>query len=189
VAQSLTLGPSVSHSSGHVTNVHPMQSRSKSGISKPKNILSLTMHMSESEPTSFKEVFSHPKWKVAMTDEFNALISNDTWELVPPHYAYNLVVSKWLFQMKYNFDGSLERYKARLIAAENHQRAGVNFHDTFAPVVCPATFHLIVSLTITHHWPIRRLDVKNAFLHGILTEKVYMCQPPGFIDLNFPHHM
>ena len=73
-AQSFPLGPSVSHSSVLVTNVLPMQTRSKSSISKPKNILSLTTHMSESKPTSFKEAISHPKRKAAMIDEFNALI-------------------------------------------------------------------------------------------------------------------
>jgi len=86
-----------------------------------------------------------------MTDEFNALISNDTWELVPSTYAHNLVASKWVFRINYNSDGSLERYKARLVAAGNHQQAGIQFYDAFAHVARPATICLVLSIAIACH--------------------------------------
>jgi len=131
-------------------------------------------------------------WKCSNTmlkNQTMLIISNDTWELVPPNYAHNLVSSKWVFWIKYNSDGSLECDKARLVAASNHQQAYNDFHDTFAPIIRPATIRLILSLAVTNHWSIRQLDVENAFLHSLLTEKVYTREPPGFIDSCFPSHV
>ena len=163
--------------------------RDRSSILKPKHILSLATGSSESEPSSFKEAMCHPKWKTTMFDEFDALISNNTCKFVPYTNAHNLLVSKWVLSIKYNSDGSLTRYKARLVAVGNHQQAGIDYHDTFAPVVHPATIHLVLSLDVTHKRPIHQLDVKNAFLHGVLTETVYMRQPPDFTDPHFPSHV
>ena len=172
-----------------ISNVHPMQTRFKSGIVKPTPVLSLVTSSAESEPSSFKEALSRNQWKATMIDEFNALISNNTWELGPTSAAHNLVASKWVFQIKYKYDQSLERYKARLVVAGNHQQVGIDLHETFAPVVRPATIRLVLSIKVTHNWPIRQLDIKNVFLHGLLTKNVYMCQPPDFVDPNFPTHV
>ena len=119
----------------------------------------------------------------------NALISKETWKLVPPTDAHNLVASEWVFWIKYNYDGSLEHYKARLIVVGNHQEVGIDFHDTFASVVCPAIVCLVWSIDITNHWYVLQVDVKNASFHGLFPEKVYMWQPPCFVDPHFPTHV
>ena len=124
-----------------------------------------------------------------MANEFNVLMANDTWELVPYNSAQNFVASKWVYRIKYKSDGSIKRYKARLVATSNHQQAGIDFHETFSPVVRPATIHLVLSIALSNRWLIRQLDVKNVFLHGILTEQVYMRQPLGFTDSHFPNHL
>ena len=119
-----------------------------------------------------------------MNEEYNALIANDTWVLVPRPSGANVVRSMWLFKQKFNVDGSLSlsRYKARLLANGPSQQQGIDCDETFSLVVKPTTIRIVLSLAISRHWPIHQLDVKNAFLHGHLQETVYMYQPPGFND-------
>ncbi|GKC82756.1 ribonuclease H-like domain-containing protein [Tanacetum coccineum] len=140
-------------------------------------------------PKSLFFALSDPNWRDAMYDEYNALIKNGTWILVPKPPNVNVVRSMWLFRHKYHADGSLSRYKARLVANGGTQQLGVYFDDTFSPVVKPATIRTVLSLALSRNWPIHQLDVKNAFLNGDLSETVYMYQPPGFVDVHFPHHV
>ncbi|GKF00774.1 ribonuclease H-like domain-containing protein [Tanacetum coccineum] len=88
----------------------------------------------------------------------------------------------WLYKYKYNADESLSRYKARLVANGHSQQQGIDCDETFSPVVKPATIRTVLSLAVSRQWPIHQLDVKNEFLHGHLTETVYMHQPLGFTD-------
>nr|GEV28655.1 ribonuclease H-like domain-containing protein [Tanacetum cinerariifolium] len=118
-----------------------------------------------------------------MCDEYKALIDNNTWVLVPRPPNVSIVRSMWLYKHKYNTDGSLNRYKARLVANGRSQQHGIDYDETFSPVVKPATIRIVFSLVISRQWPIHQLDVKNASLHGHLTKTVYMHQPPGFTDL------
>jgi hypothetical protein len=124
-----------------------------------------------------------------MQDEYNALIQNGTWQLVSSATSQNVIGCKWVFKLKRKPDGSIDRYKARLVAKGYHQRPGVDFDDTFSPVVKPATIRLLLSLAVSYKWQVTQLDISNAFLHGYLDETVYMAQPPGFVDPNRPDHV
>ncbi|GJX37179.1 ribonuclease H-like domain-containing protein [Tanacetum coccineum] len=99
-----------------------------------------------------------------------------------------MVRSMWLFKHKFHVDGTLSHYKARLVANGSSQQLGVDFDETFSPVVKPATIRTVLSLAVSRKWPIHQLDVKNAFLNGDLSETVYMHQPPAFVDAMFPNH-
>ncbi|KAJ0970933.1 hypothetical protein J5N97_018892 [Dioscorea zingiberensis] len=119
-----------------------------------------------------------------METEYSALMKNRTWHLVQPQKGMNLIDCKWVFKLKRRADGSIDRYKARLVAKGFKQRYGIDYDDTFSPVVKSATIRVVLSLAISKGWNLRQLDVQNAFLHGILEEDVFMKQPPGFED---PH--
>lgn len=118
-----------------------------------------------------------------------ALRANNTWSLVPATPSTNLVGCRWVFKTKLKADGSLDRLKARLVAKGFHQKQGVDFHETFSPVIKPGSIRTVLTVAVVCNWPVRQLDVKNAFLHGILHESVFMVQPPGFIDPAFPNHL
>jgi len=124
-----------------------------------------------------------------MQAEITALASNNTWTLVPRRSDMNLVSSKWVFKIKTRSDGSIERYKGRLVARGFTQLPGLDYDETFSPVVKHGTIRLILTLGLSHGWSIKQLDVSNAFLHGDLQERVYLSQPPGFEDSSHPHHV
>lgn len=124
-----------------------------------------------------------------MTDELNALIDNNTWYLVPRTSAMNIIRCMWIFKHKTKAEGSLERYKARLVCDGRSQQVGVDCDKTFSWVVKSATIRAILSLALSNGWDISQLDVKNAFLHGHLSTTVYMHQLMGFRDPSLPHHV
>jgi hypothetical protein len=183
-------------STGATTTAEPLQTgreapmcpitRLQHGITKPKTYtdgairwgMMSTVH--GEEPVSVEEAFQDERWVQAMNSEYQALIKNNTWHLVPPPAGKNVIGCKWVFKIKRKADGSVDRYKGRLVAKGYKQRYGIDYEDTFSPVVKAATIQLILSIAVSKGWSLRQLDVQNAFLHGILDEEVYMHQPPGY---------
>ncbi|CAH9134814.1 unnamed protein product [Cuscuta epithymum] len=140
------------------------------------------------EPASVKEALRDPRWQSAMEEEMAALRRNQTWTLVP-RTSQTPITCKWLFRIKRHADGSVARFKARLVARGFLQQPGRDYAETFSPVTKPATIRIILSLALSRQWPLRQLDVNNAFLHGSLSEEVYMVQPAGFVDSAHPKHV
>ncbi|GJT33626.1 ribonuclease H-like domain-containing protein [Tanacetum coccineum] len=140
-------------------------------------------------PKSLFVALSDPSWRDAMYDEYNALIKNSTWILVSKPPNVNVVRSMWLFQHKYHADGSLSRYKARLVTNRRSHQFSVDCGNTFSPMVKPAAIRTVRSLALSRNWPIHQLDVKNSFLNGDLSKTVYIYQLAGFVDARFPHHV
>ncbi|GKA64595.1 ribonuclease H-like domain-containing protein [Tanacetum coccineum] len=121
-------------------------------------------------PKSPSVALSDPHWRDAMYDEYNALIKNDTWILVSKPPNVNVVRSMWLFRHKYHANGSLSRYKARLVANGRNQQYGVDCSDPFSSVAKPATIRTVLSLALARNWHVHQLDVKNAFFNGDIFE-------------------
>lgn len=115
-----------------------------------------------------------------MQTEMAALAQNHTWDLVPLPSGKSTVGCKWVFVIKYLFDGSIDRYKTCLVAKGFTHVPGKDFGTTFAPVARLTFVRLLISLAASHSWPLHQLDVKNAFLDGDLLETIYMAPPPGF---------
>lgn len=99
----------------------------------------------------------------------------------------NIVGSKWVYRIKRKADGSVDRYKARLVAKGFHQQEGVDFWETYSPVIKPITIRTVLPIAVSSGWAIKQVDVSNAFLHGFLNETVYMSQPAGFVYPQLPN--
>jgi histone deacetylase 1/2 len=118
------------------------------------------------EPHSVDEALQDPKWVTAMNSEHKALMHNKTWHLVPPPKGKNIIDCKWVYKVKRKADGTIDRYKAQLVAKGFKQRYGIDYEDTFSPVVKATTIRLILSIVVSKDWSLRQLDVHNAFLQG-----------------------
>lgn len=133
----------------------------------------------ETEPFSYSQATSVPAWQDAMNKKFDAVDANRTWDIVPPPSGKKPIGCKWVYKIKYKDDGSVERYKARLVIWGDTQVEGVNFTETFSPVIKMSTVKCLVVVAIKHSWFLSQLYVNNAFLHGNLDEEVYMKLPQG----------
>ncbi|KAG8472686.1 hypothetical protein CXB51_034612 [Gossypium anomalum] len=133
----------------------------------------------EQVPTSIAEALKDPKWRRAVEEEICALEKNATWTITDLPQGKKAVGCKWIFAVKYNSNGSIQRYKARLVARGFTQTYGIDFTETFAPVAKLNTIRVLLSLAVNCDWKLHQLDVKNAFLNGKLEEEVYTQLPPG----------
>ena len=163
-----------------------MVTRRKAGIVKP-NPRYANIATVDDMPRSVRSALRDPAWFQAMQEEFDALRRNGTWELVPRPLRAHVITGKWIFKNKFHADGTLERRKARWVVRGFSQRPGLDFDQTFSPVVKPATIRTVLHLAAARDWPVHQLDVKDAFLHGDLTEQVYYQQPSGFVDPTMPN--
>lgn len=168
---------------------HAMSTRSKHGISKPKQILSLHAQTQSPLPKSYLKALDDPNWNPAMNVEYDAFIKNKTFDLVPRPPNTNVVTSMWLYKHKYVAEGFFKNHKARLVANGKSQEQGIDFDETFSPVVKPATIRTVLHVALMCDWQVHQLDVQNAFLHGTLDETVYMTQIPGYVDKTKPDHV
>ena len=145
--------------------------------------LSVASQDSHYEPASYKQALRSPQseeWQAAITSEYESLVSRKTWKLVPRPAGRKLVDSKWVFKVKRNSDGSIARYKARLVARGFTQEHGVDYNETFAPTVRVMSLRVLMALVAFHDWEAEQLDVVTAFLEADIDEEIYMRQPEGY---------
>lgn len=132
-------------------------------------------------PTNDEEAMSHDQWYTAVKDEISALHRNGTWTLTDLPLDKRAVGCKWEYTLKFKADGTIDRYRSRLVAKGYSQTPGVDYGETFSPVAKLNSVKVLISIAATFSWELHQLGVTNAFLHSDLNEEVYMMQPPGFV--------
>ncbi|PKU59058.1 Retrovirus-related Pol polyprotein from transposon TNT 1-94 [Dendrobium catenatum] len=180
-AQQIRQEPSKSLSNCNIpakttTTQHPMVTRLRTGSLRPRNRLNLIHHQSDNsplDPTTYQEASKFPAWRQALASEFLALQRQGTWNLVPPPPSAPVLGCRWTFRTKRHADGSVARFKARLVAQGNHQEHGIDYLETFSPVAKLPTIRILITVALFHNWDIQQFDVENAFLHGTLSESLY----------------
>ncbi|KAK9212808.1 hypothetical protein WN943_002190 [Citrus x changshan-huyou] len=167
---------------------HPMVTRSKAEIFKPK-LYQISTQPQIALLSNTSESLKEPSWKKTMEDEYNALIKNETWTLIPNYSSYKLIRNKWVYRVKENPYGTINKYKARSVVKGFLQIPYIDFTETFNPIVKAATIRIILTLAVNNDWMLRQVDINNAFLNGELTKMVYMPQPEGFMDKSRLNHI
>lgn len=129
------------------------------------------MFLTHFEPHTVKQALVSPHWKTAMQTELKALTDNNTWSLttLPPNRK--TIGCKWVFRVKENPDGSINKYIARFVAKGYNQLPDKDFGEIFSPIIKPATIRVLLSLAVFNKWDIQQIDINNAFINGHLEEK------------------
>jgi hypothetical protein len=145
-----------------------------------------------SEPANLEEAFSGvfaDKWRVAADKEYQSLIQNDTWELVDLPEGRKPVGCKWVFKIKRQSDGKIERFKARVVAKGYTQLYGIDYMETFSPVVRFTSIRALLAFAVQNDMLVHQMDVVTAFLNGTLEEEIYMQQPIGYEEPGKEHRV
>lgn len=141
----------------------------------------------ENVPDSFEEIASREdknEWMQAVDEEINAILKNDTWDLTILPKGKRLMDNKWVFKIKRDKEGNIERYKARLVIKGCAQKQGYDYDETYAPVARLTTLRTLLSIIIKENLLAMHMDVQNTFLHGELEEEIYMIILEGFQSKN-----
>lgn len=161
----------------------PRRSERLKSAKPPGAFWKVQTNLIEEEPQSYEEMKKSEekeKWIQAIEEEMKSLKSMETWEVVDEVPGKPIVKNRWVFKKKLNEHGEVERFKARLVAKGYTQTQGVDYHETFSPVVKFETIRYMFALAAQRRWTLRQMDVNTAFLHGKLDEEIYMEQPEGY---------
>jgi hypothetical protein len=172
---------------GHIDPAPRTSSRSNKGQPARKlgDWLSTNLALSAQviEPASMEQALSGEladRWQEAMDDEMASLLENGTWVLAHPPAGTKPIPVKWVYKVKRDTAGNIERFKARLVAKGFRQQEGVDYNEVFAPVGKYATFRALCSVVAAKDMELHQIDIKTAFLQGVLEGDIYICQPPGY---------
>jgi hypothetical protein len=146
-------------------------------------------HIIDTEPSCHGEATGQQVWQDAMTEEYQSIMKNDVWDIVPRPKGKSVVTSKWIYKIKHAADGSVEKYKARFVARGFSQVEGIDYEETFAPVARYTSIRTIIALATSMGWRLHQMDVKTTFLNGEIEEEVYIEQPDGFVTHEKESHV
>eukprot|EP00253_Pinus_taeda_P022296 PITA_22296 len=142
------------------------------------SLFSLYCHVDD--PIHFEDAIKDKKWIEAMDEEMNAIERNKTWDLVDLPKGKKVIGVKWVYKTKCNAEGKIERHKERLVVKGYKQQYGRDYEETFAPVARMETVRAVSSIAAKNKWKVYQMDVKSAFLNGVLNEEVYIEHPLGY---------
>ena len=154
-----------------------------------RNICDHLAFLSQIEPRCVNDALNDENWFLAMQEELNQFERNKVWNLVPKPVGHSIIGTKWVFRNKLDENGVIIRNKARLVAKGYNQEEGIDFDETFAPVARLEAIRMLLAYACMKDFKLYQMDVKSAFLNGLITEEVYVEQPPGFENHLFPNHV
>ena len=137
------------------------------------------------EPETLKDALDSEyatQWKAAADAEYQSLLENETWELVELPAGRKPISCKWVFKVKHDETGKVERFKGRLVAKGFLQKYGIDYDETFSPVVRFSSIRALLAYGVSRQMLIHQMDVVTAFLNGTLDEEIYMQQPEGYVE-------
>ncbi|GJR46267.1 retrovirus-related pol polyprotein from transposon TNT 1-94 [Tanacetum coccineum] len=143
----------------------------------------------ESSNQSYKDALTESCWIEAMQEELNEFERLEVWELVPHPDCVMVITLKWIYKVKLDELGGVLKNKARLVARGYRQEEGIDFEESFAPVVRLEAIRIFIAFVAHMNMVVYQMDVKTAFLNGILHEEVYVSQLDGFVDPKNPNHV
>ena len=155
-------------------------------------LISESLVSESDEPKTVSEAWNgknSDQWKQAMDSEYDSLVKNQTWELVPLPEGKKAIGTRWVYKLKRNADGSLDRFKARLVAKGYAQSKGVDYNEVFSPVARYSAIRSLLALANANDLEVHQMDVKTAFLNGSIDSEIYMTQPEGYVDVERPNHV
>ena len=145
----------------------------------------MTKEENVKEPKSYNKAVNSPQaedWRKAMQAEYDSLMNNNTWTLVDEPEDQQVLPGKWVYKVKYGANGQVGKLKARYVAKGYTQIEGLDFFDcTYAPTYKPETFRILVAIAAQTELHLGQMDVKSAYLHSKIEEKIYLEQPRGFV--------
>ncbi|GJR83734.1 retrovirus-related pol polyprotein from transposon TNT 1-94 [Tanacetum coccineum] len=145
--------------------------------------------MSTMEPRNVKEAMTDLAWIDSMQEELLQFKRLDVWVLVPAPDKIKPLTLKWLFKNKHDEENTVIRNKTRLIMRGYRQEEGIDFEESFAPIARMEAIRIFLAYVAHKSFIVFQMDMKTDFLHGLLKEDVYVCQPEGFIDADHPSHV
>ena len=164
-------------------NPRPARENTQAKFNGMVNLDDYILSAIEDEPKSYHEALNSNEsyqWKKAMDEEINSLKQNNTWVLVDPPQNCKVIGCKWVLKKKLNKEGLVARYKARLVAKGCSQTKGIDYNETFAPVVKYKSLRIILALVTILNYELNQMDLQTAFLNAAIEEDVYMEQPEGY---------
>ena len=175
-------------------DVYSASSPIESVLSHSSTSYANMIHAAENyrEPATYKQATMSPQtayWKTTMEEEYDSLMENHTWILVPPPPGRNIIQCKWVYRIKYTSTGTIDKYKARLVAKGYSQVHGLDYDETFSPVIKHDSVRVLFAIAAVLRMKMRQFDIGTAYLNNDLTTKIYMQQPEGFIHPKHPSHV
>jgi hypothetical protein len=142
--------------------------------------MALLSDISDAEPTCYEEAAENKVWKDAMIEEYQSITKNDVFDVILRPKEKTMVSSRCIYKTKRSTDGSIDKYKARFVAHGFSHKEGIDYEETFAPMVRYTSIRAILVIAAVMKWKVHQMDVHKTFLNGVIEEEVYMEQPQGF---------
>nr|GEY87501.1 retrovirus-related Pol polyprotein from transposon TNT 1-94 [Tanacetum cinerariifolium] len=150
--------------------------------SQAQDISNFFCFISTIEPKNINEALKYENWVIAMQEELNQFKTNDVWELVPNPMYMTIIGTKWVYRNKLDDNGIVTRNKARLVAQGYNQQEGIDYDETYATVARLKPIRILLAFSYALGCKLNQMDMKSAFLNGVINDEVYVAQPSGFID-------